>query len=143
MLDLDGSFYVILNKSSNLEFKIDTKLQTKNAPVSSQSEGTSYKKLLCALFDLALLIVMVTRPFYHFVYHDGILEGLDTRKRRVLLDLLRKIALKYHIQFILSAIDSDLPRSETDQRIEFSPNEVVVSLSDQGSRGRLFRMDEF
>lgn len=143
VLDLDGNFYVTLNKSSNLEFKIDTKLQTKNAPLSSQSEGTSYKKLLCALFDLALLIVMADKPFYHFVYHDGILEGLNTRKRRMLLDLLREISAKYHIQYILSAIDSDLPRSETDQRIEFPAKEVIVSLSDQGSKGRLFRMDEF
>lgn len=115
----------------------------KNAPLSSQSEGTSYKNLLCALFDLALLIVMADKPFYRFVYHDGILEGLDTRKRRVLLDLLREISAKYKIQYILSAIDSDLPRSETDQKIDFSPREVVVSLSDQGSKGRLFRMDEF
>lgn len=143
VLDLDGNFYVTLNKSSNLEFKIDTKLQMKNAPLSSQSEGTSYKKLLCALFDLALLIVMADKPFYHFVYHDGILEGLDTRKRRVLLDLLREISAKYKIQYILSAIDSDLPRSETDQKIDFSSKEIVVALSDQGSKGRLFRMDEF
>lgn len=143
VLDLDGQFYVTLNKSSNLEFKIDTKLPTKNAPVSSQSEGTSYKKLLCALFDLALLIVMAEQPFYHFVYHDGILEGLDTRKRKVLLDLLREVATKYKIQYIMSAIDSDLPRDEKDKRIEFPSKEIVLPLSDQGTKGRLFRMDEF
>lgn len=143
VLGLDGQFYVTLNRNSNLEFKIDTKLSTKNAPISSQSEGTSYKKLLCALFDIALLVVMADRPFYHFVYHDGILEGLDTRKRRVLLDLLREVTSKYKIQYILSAIDSDLPRDEKDNRIEFSSNEIVLELSDQGVKGRLFRMDEF
>jgi hypothetical protein len=143
VLSLDGQFYVTLNRSSNLEFKIDTKLSTKNAPVSSQSEGTSYKKLLCALFDIALLVVMADVPFYHFVYHDGILEGLDTRKRRVLLDLLREIAAKYKIQYIMSAIDSDLPRDEKDNRIEFPSKEIVLELSDQGTKGRLFRMDEF
>lgn len=143
VLGLDGEFYVTLNRSSNLDFKIDTKLNVKNAPVSSQSEGTTYKKLLCALFDLALLIVMTDKPFYHFVYHDGILEGLDTRKRRVLLDLLREVARKYHIQYVLSAIDSDLPRDEKDNRIDFLSKEIVLELSDQGMRGRLFRMDEF
>jgi uncharacterized protein YydD (DUF2326 family) len=143
VLSLDGQFYVTLNRSANLEFKIDTKLSTKNAPVSSQSEGTSYKKLLCALFDIALLVVMADKPFYHFVYHDGILEGLDTRKRRVLLDLLREIAAKHNIQYIMSAIDSDLPRDEKDNRIEFPSKEIVLELSDQGARGRLFRMDEF
>jgi uncharacterized protein YydD (DUF2326 family) len=143
VLNLDGEFYVTLNRSDNLEFKIDTKLNTKNAPVSSQSEGTSYKKLLCALFDIALLVVMADKPFYHFVYHDGILEGLDPRKRRVLLDLLREIAGKYKIQYILSSIDSDLPRDEKDNRIEFPSKEIVLELSDQGARGRLFRMNEF
>jgi uncharacterized protein YydD (DUF2326 family) len=143
VLDLDGQFYVTLNRSSNLEFKIDTKLSTKSASVSSQSEGTSYKKLLCALFDIALLEVMADKPFYHFVYHDGILEGLDTRKRRVLLTLLREISDKYKIQYILSAIDSDLPRDEKDNKIEFSAQEIILELSDQGAKGRLFRMEEF
>jgi len=96
-----------------------------------------------ALFDLALLIVMAEQPFYHFVYHDGILEGLDTRKRKVLLDLLREVAAKYKIQYIMSAIDSDLPRDEKDKRIEFPSKEIVLPLSDQGTKGRLFRMDEF
>jgi uncharacterized protein YydD (DUF2326 family) len=86
---------------------------------------------------------MADKPFYHFVYHDGILEGLDNRKRRVLLTLLREIAAKYKIQYILSAIDSDLPRDEKDNRIEFPSKEIVLELSDQGTRGRLFRMDEF
>jgi uncharacterized protein YydD (DUF2326 family) len=119
------------------------KLSSKSAVVSSQSEGTSYKKLLCALFDIALLEVMADRPFYHFVYHDGILEGLDTRKRQILLDLLRQIAKKHKLQYILSAIDSDLPRDENDNRIQFPPREVVLELSDQDSKGRLFRVGEF
>ena len=86
---------------------------------------------------------MADKPFYHFVYHDGILEGLDNRKRRILLDLLREIADKYKIQFILSAIDSDLPRDDKDKKIEFSPKEIVLKLSDEGTKGRLFRMEEF
>jgi uncharacterized protein YydD (DUF2326 family) len=143
VLDLEGQFYVTLNKNANLEFKIDTKLSNKSASVSSQSEGTSYKKLLCALFDIALLEVMAEKPFYHFVYHDGILEGLDTRKRRGLLSLLREIATKYEIQYIMSVIDSDLPRDEKDIKMEFTPKEIVLELSDKGVKGRLFRMDEF
>jgi uncharacterized protein YydD (DUF2326 family) len=143
VLNLDGEFYVTLNKNANLEFNIHTKLSTKNSPVSSQSEGSTYKKLLCALFDIALLVVLADMPFYHFVYHDGILEGLDNRKRRVLLNLLREITTKYKIQYILSAIDSDLPRDEKDNRIEFPAQEIVLKLSDEGVRGRLFRMDEF
>jgi uncharacterized protein YydD (DUF2326 family) len=36
---------------------------------------------ICALFDLALLKVYESAPFFHFVYHDGVLEGLDDRKK--------------------------------------------------------------
>jgi len=143
VLGLNGSFYVTMNRSGNIEFVVDLKLSDKSAEVSSQSEGTSYKKLLCALFDIALLTTYAAAPFYHFVYHDGIFEGLDTRKRRILLQLLREIAAKYHIQYMLSTIDSDLPRDEDDRKIEFPPDEVVLELSDQGTKGRLFRMPEF
>ncbi|HLM83521.1 MAG TPA: DUF2326 domain-containing protein [Terriglobales bacterium] len=143
VLDLNGSFYVAVNRGGNVEFMVETKLSSKTSEVSSQSEGTSYKKLLCALFDIALLTTYATEPFYHFVYHDGIFEGLDTRKRRVLLELLRETATKHHIQYMLSTIDSDLPRDENDRKIEFPPDEVVLELSDQGTKGRLFRMPEF
>jgi uncharacterized protein YydD (DUF2326 family) len=143
VLDLDGSFYVAMNNSGNVEFKVETKLRSKDTEVSSQSEGTTYKKLLCALFDIALLIAYANAPFYHFVYHDGIFEGLDTRKRRVLLSLLREIVTKYHIQYVLSIIDSDLPRDENDHKIEFPKDEIVLELSDQGTKGRLFKMPEF
>jgi uncharacterized protein YydD (DUF2326 family) len=53
------------------------------------------------------------------------------------------IAAKHHIQYMLSMIDSDLPRDENDRKIEFPPGEVVLELSDQGTKGRLFRMPEF
>ncbi len=68
---------------------------------------------------------------------------LIPEKGASLLDLLREIAAKYGFQYIMSAIDSDLPRDEKDNRLEFSPDEIVLELSDQGTRGRLFRMDEF
>ena len=143
VLDLNGAFYVAMNRGGNVEFMVETKLSGKNGEVSSQSEGTSYKKLLCALIDLALLTTYSSESFYHFVYHDGIFEGLDTRKRRVLLQLIREIAAKYHIQYMLSTIDSDLPRDEDDRKIEFPLEEVVLELSDQGTKGRLFRIPEF
>ena len=143
VLDLNGAFYVAMNRGGNVEFMVETKLSGKNGEVSSQSEGTSYKKLLCALIDLALLTTYSSESFYHFVYHDGIFEGLDTRKRRVLLQLIREIAAKYHIQYMLSTIDSDLPRDEDDRMIEFPLEEVVLELSDQGTKGRLFRIPEF
>src|SRR5438270_10878044 len=86
---------------------------------SSQSEGTSYKKLICALFDLALLKVYEDAPFFHFVYHDGILEGLDDRKKMALLSIVREQTASKKIQYILSVIDSDIPRNAEGARVEF------------------------
>jgi uncharacterized protein YydD (DUF2326 family) len=143
VLDLNGEFYLAINQSGNVEFKVETKLPGSRREASSQSEGTSYKKVLCALFDLAILRTYCREAFYHFVYHDGILEGLDVRKRRLVLQVLRETALKYGVQCIISVIDSDLPRSEDDERIPFPESEIVLDLNDSGPTGRLFRMREF
>ena len=109
---------------------------------SSQSEGTSYKKVLCALFDLAILRTYASERFYHFVYHDGIVEGLDVRKRKLVLQVLRETAKKYGVQCIISVIDSDLPRTEDDAKIPFGADEIILELNDSGPQGRLFRMRE-
>jgi uncharacterized protein YydD (DUF2326 family) len=143
VLDLTGEFYLAINQSANVEFKVETKLPGSRRETSSQSEGTSYKKVLCALFDLAILRTYSKEPFYHFVYHDGILEGLDVRKRKLVLEVLRETATKFGIQCIISVIDSDLPRTEDDAKIPFPQSEIIVDLSDSGPTGRLFRMREF
>ena len=88
---------------------METKLPGSRREASSQSEGTSYKKVLCALFDLAILRTYSNESFYHFVYHDGILEGLDVRKRRLVLRVLRETATKYGVQCIISVIEKFAP----------------------------------
>ena len=111
--------------------------------MSSQSEGTSYKKLVCALFDLALLKVYEDAPFFHFVYHDGILEGLDDRKKLAFLGIVREQIGAGKTQYIMTMIDSDVPRNSRDERVEFPPSEMVLRLHDDGQDGRLFKMAEF
>jgi uncharacterized protein YydD (DUF2326 family) len=143
VLDLAGEFYLAINQEGNVDFRIETKLPGLRKEPSSQSEGTSYKKLLCALFDLAVLRTYAKEPFYHFVYHDGILEGLDVRKRNLVLDVLRETSSKFGVQCIISVIDADLPRTDDDQRIPFPPSEIVLDLNDSGPSGRLFRMPPF
>ena len=142
VLNINGNFSVSRNKSGNLEFEIKTTDTTEKD--TSQSEGHTYKKLLCALFDLAVLKALEDKPFYHFVYHDGILEGLDNRKKLNVLDLIRQSIANGKIQYIISLIESDLPRSlESDQPIQFSEDEIILTLHDQGNEGRLFRMSPF
>jgi uncharacterized protein YydD (DUF2326 family) len=143
VLDLTGEFYLRVNQSGNVEFTIDTKLPRSSREVSSQSEGTSYKKLLCALFDLAILRTYSKEAFYHFVYHDGILEGLDVRKRLLVLDVLRESSVSFGIQCIISVIDADLPRDAGDNKIPFPAGEIILDLHDGGPKGRLFKMREF
>ena len=81
--------------------------------------------------------------FYKFVYHDGIFEGLDNRKKVNLLKLIRNLCKDYGIQYILTVIDSDLPRDEQDNKLLFKETEIVRSLHDDGDDGRLFKMPIF
>jgi len=143
VLQHDGVFNLRVNNSGNLDHNIALSLQGDIGTISSQSEGTSYKKMLCALFDLALLKVYEDAPFFHFVYHDGILEGLDDRKKLAFLALVREQVASGRTQYIMTMIDSDIPRDAKDERVAFATNEIVLQLHDDGMDGRLFKMAEF
>ncbi|MGD9921045.1 MAG: DUF2326 domain-containing protein, partial [Pseudorhodoplanes sp.] len=139
VLGIAGEFIVSRNSSGNIDFSIRTKDAA--GQDTSQDKGHSYRRLLCALFDLAVLKTLEDAAFYHFVYHDGILEGLENRLKNRFLDLVREIIAPGKIQYILSVIDTDLPRDVNDQKqIRFPDDEVVLTLSDQGDSGRLFKM---
>ncbi len=141
VLDVNGVFSITQNRKGNIEFHIRTTDVAGNT--SSQSEGSSYHRLLCALFDLAVLKSLEDAPFYHFVYHDGILEGLDDRVKINLMELIRESIADGKIQYMLSAIDSDLPLGDNERKIFFSDEEIILSLHDAGDDGRLFKMPPF
>ena len=98
---------------------------------------------MCACFDLALLSSHSDHCFYRFVYHDGIFEGLDNRKKVALLNLVRELSNEENIQYILTVIDTDLPRDEEDNKLLFKDEDIVRELHDRGRSGRLFRMPKF
>jgi uncharacterized protein YydD (DUF2326 family) len=142
VLSINGEFIVTKNKQGNLEFEIKTKDAI--GKDTSQDEGHTYRRLLCALFDLAVLKALENAPFYHFVYHDGVFEGLDHRVKLRLLELIRECIANSKVQYILSLIDSDLPRSLADDKpLYFSEEETIVALHDDGDDGRLFKMPPF
>ena len=143
VLNRDGLFFFRVNTMDNFDYQIDLSLPGQTGIPSSQGEGTSYKKIVCALFDLALLKTYETAPFFHFVYHDGILEALDNRKKIALLDVVREQIKSAKTQYILTLIDADIPRDAEGNRIEFGSDEVVLHLHDDGANGRLFKMGEF
>jgi uncharacterized protein YydD (DUF2326 family) len=143
VLDHNGVFYFRLNSSNNLDYEIGLEEKGQIGKTSSQGDGTSYKKLICALFDLALLKVYEDVAFFHFTFHDGVLEALDNRKKEALLKIVREQIALGKTQYILTLIEADMPRDAKGKPIPFGDDEVVLRLHDEGDDGRLFRMSEF
>lgn len=126
------------NGEGNLEFECTIARDSLGVGTTSEGDGFSYQKMLCVCFDLALICSFAKESFYRFVYHDGVFETLDDRRKIKMLDEIRNLIESYKIQYVLTVIDSDLPRSEDDQKLFFSSNEVIRELHDQGDSGRLF-----
>lgn len=126
------------NQQGHLDFKAEILDDAGNA--TSADLGNTYRKLLCVAFDLALARAHLTGRYPRFMFHDGVLESLDDRKKHNLLRVMRSYA-ELGLQHVITAIDSDLPPAEGDSGAEiFSSAEVVLRLHDEGASGRLFKM---
>jgi uncharacterized protein YydD (DUF2326 family) len=136
-IDHKAVLSVSLNKEYHLEFKPDILDETGTA--TSANAGHTYKKLLCIAFDMAVLRAYSDKNFPKFVYHDGIFESLDDRKKVKLLSIIRKYS-EYGIQHLFTAIDSDFPVC-SDENTFLDNDEIVLRLHDDGNSGRLFKMD--
>ena len=73
--------------------------------------------------------------YFHFVYHDGVLEGLDNRKKELFIQVAMDFCHKYNIQYIFSTIEDDIPVEILSQ---FSEKEICLELNDQDDSGKLF-----
>lgn len=134
ILDQSAMLSIILNTNNNVEF--EAKFYNVQNEETAQSLGYSYKKILCACFDLAVIKNYADKSFYRTIYHDGCLESLDPRKRKKYLDLVRTVSKDYNIQYILTCLKSDIPDGNN-YRVQ--PHEVAVSLSDEiNDTGKLF-----
>ncbi len=125
------------NKEGHLDFKAEILDSAGNA--TSADLGHTYRKLLCVAFDLAMLRAHLDEKFPRFVFHDGVLESLDDRKKLNLIAALREYS-ELGIQSIITLIDSDLPPREADNKPLFDEAEVILTLHDEGEEGRLFKM---
>ncbi|MEN7982714.1 MAG: DUF2326 domain-containing protein, partial [Nanoarchaeota archaeon] len=132
-----------LNQEDNLEFNAGVVKNEKTLETTSEGDGTSWRKVLCAAFDLSVLFAYHDKAFFKFVYHDGILEGLDNRKKKNLLSVIKEYCENFEIQYILTAISDDLPRNDNEEKVEFDSEEIILELSDEGDKGRLFKMPKF
>ncbi len=74
-----------------------------------------------------------------FVYHDGVFESLDPRKKQNLLAEIHKYT-EMGIQSVITLIDSDSPEPSKEEDGAFTTGEIVLTLHDENMQGRLFRM---
>lgn len=143
ILSVPAVLSISVNKLGNIEFHTGIVEAQPTRRETAEGEGASYKKILCVCFDLALLVSHARDRFYRFVYHDGVFEGLDDRRKLSLLETVRGVCSNYGLQYILTVIDSDLPRDQRDDKVLFHQREIVRELHDGGDDGRLFRMPAF
>ena len=127
------------NNLGNVEFHASC--QDDEQIDTSEAEGTSYKKLLCMAFDLAILVFYSSKSFFRFVYHDGILEGLDDRVKIRLLEKVKGICNEYGIQYIISLIDSDIPKNSNGKDYYFNECDICLRLNDKNEHGKLFEQN--
>jgi uncharacterized protein YydD (DUF2326 family) len=137
VIDRKALLSVSPNKEGHLEFKAEILDESGNT--TSADLGHTYRKLLCIAFDMALLRAHLDHKFPRFVYHDGVFESLDPRKKQNLLSEIRKYT-EMGIQAIITLIDSDSPEPSKDENRAFTTEEVVLTLHDENMQGRLFRM---
>jgi len=106
---------------------------------TSAGLGTTYRKLLCVAFDLAVARAHLDGRYPRFVFHDGVFEALDDRKKRNLLEVMRHYA-DLGLQQVVTVIDSDLPTRMEGEAPLFDGAEIVLNLHDEDETGRLFKM---
>ncbi len=138
ILNTNALISIKQNKQGNVEFEANIQ-NPADLNITAEGYGMTYRKLLCMAFDLSLLVYYSKKSFYRFVYHDGALEALDDRKKVKFLNFIRKICSDYKLQYILTLIDSDLPKDENNNIINFPDNEVCLKLHDRDDSGKLFK----
>lgn len=137
VLGQDAILAVRMNTAGGLDFTAE--FIGNSGIATSGDHGTSYKKLLCIAFDLALLRSNLDVAFPRFVYHDGALEQLEPRKREKLIGVFRSYA-QLGIQPIISVLNTDLPAPLGESPGTLEKGEIVALLHDEGDDGRLFKM---
>lgn len=126
--------YVRPNKTGNVEFETEV-APDENAAATAEGRGDTYNKILCAAFDLAVLATYSSKSFFRFVYHDGVLEGLDNRKKTLFIQMVRDYCQRYGLQYIFSSIEDDIPQNILSS---FTADELFLTLSDQDDSSKLF-----
>ncbi|MDI5897639.1 DUF2326 domain-containing protein [Flavobacterium yafengii] len=128
-----------INANNNVDFKPPI-IKTKDhlSKDTAKDEGRTYRKILCVVFDLAVLVAYSKESYFRFVYHDDVLSQQDNGIKLRLLDLVDNVTKNNDIQYILSVIKSDLPTDVSDEFVYFKKDNVVLELNDRDETGTLF-----
>ena len=138
VIDRKALLNVFANQEGHLQFTAEILDESGNS--TSAHMGHTYRKLLCIAFDLAILRARCDEKFPHFVFHDGVFESLDNRKKEKLLSVIRQYS-GLGIQSIITLIASALPHRSQDEEAIVDESEIILKLHDQGTEGRLFKME--
>lgn len=140
-----GLIDIKLNTNKNPDF-ISEIIDKDSNNISAKDEGTSFKKLMCCAFDLSILVTYSKNRYYHFVYHDGIFDGLDNRQKNNYFNIIDELCDMYNIQYIFTSIEDELPTIIREKdKIDLLKQEgiIIKELNDNGDEGRLFKMSAF
>lgn len=132
VLNKEGVLFVALNDSGNFEFRAEYQESGQN---TNESLGNTYRKFLCIAFDLAIARVYFDKNFPKFIYIDGVFDGLDDRKKDLLLEVLREYS-NFGIQIIATTINSEVLGLTS----PITEQEITLTLHDDGQDGRLFKI---
>ena len=126
--------YTKQNKQGNIEFVVEVTKENE-VDITAEGKGNTYQKMLCISFDLAVLVAYHKNSFYRFVYHDGALEGLDNRKKKNFINIVRRYCVENNLQYIFTSIEHDIP---SEMLKTFTDKEICLTLNDSGDEGKLF-----
>ena len=124
------------NRLGHLDFQAE--IYNERGEASDADAGCTYRKLLCIALDLAVLRARLDGKCSRFVFHDGVFESLDDRKKENLLAVMRDYA-QAGVQQVITLIEADLPHGYGSGSV-FEDGEIVLRLHDDGDDGRLFKM---
>ena len=137
VLGKTARFSVSANKESNLEF--ETVFIAEDGKPTLEDYGSSFRKIMCVAFDLAVLKSHIETKFPRFVYHDGIFESIDDNIKYRLRDKLYEYS-RLGIQQIVTLINSDIPNGSTPEDFFKDKGHIILRLHDsEDDSGRLFR----
>ena len=131
----NGRIIINLNKEKNPEF--DLYLEDKLKKRTSEDDGGTYKGILMACFCLSIASYYSKFNYHKFLFQDGMLEGGDNRKKKLLIELIKKVCAEYDLQYITTAIEDEINDNEVKKL--FDEENIIAKLTDEDNgKGTLF-----